>query len=271
MQQARRCRVFCVVLQRAVAGRPHDPVHAARLRFRLGQQFINIGLAVGHADEPRARHFGGELLAAPQHVDPALAFLLFDGKLFASRLAFRRRQGRLVRSGPNARGDRAQGNAVRGEGVQRMQERAASLAAVHRTGPDDLLLRPREIQLRRVLRKITTGCSATRRRVASMCGCRTSSKQSRSFSNKRYAAAISAYPPHAAGMLAVGCPANCESTMASRSFNRLSGRSAVFISSLAQGASMSALLCLSSPPCANFQSLDCRLFVAIPQDQCGLV
>ena len=153
MQQARRCRVFCVVLQRAVAGRPHDPVHAARLRFRLGQQFINIGLAVGHADEPRARHFGGELLAAPQHVDPALAFLLFDGKLFASRLAFRSRQGRLVRSGPNARGDRAQGNAVRGEGVQRMQERAASLAAVHRTGPDDLLLRPREIQLRRVLRQ----------------------------------------------------------------------------------------------------------------------
>ena len=34
-----------------------------------------------------------------------------------------------------------------------MQERAASLAAVHRAGPDDLLLRPREIQLRRVLRQ----------------------------------------------------------------------------------------------------------------------
>ena len=256
MQPARRCRVFRVVLQHAVAGRPHNPVHAARLRFRLGEEFVDIGLAVGHADEPRARRFRGEPLASPQHVDPALAFLLFDGKFLASRLPFRRRQGRLVGAGPNTRGDRAQGNAGRGEGVQRVQERAASLAAVHRTGPNDLLLRPREIQLRRVLHKTTSGCSATRRRVASMCGCKTSSKQSRSFSNKRYAAAVSAYPPHAAGMLAVGCPANWESTMASRSFKRLSERSAVFISSPAQGASMSALLCLSSPPCANFQSLD---------------
>ena len=98
------------------------------------------------------------------------------GSFLRRALAFRSRQGRLVRSGPNVHGDRAQGNAVRREGVQWMQESAASLAAVHRAGPDDLLLRPREIQLRRVLRKITTGCSATRRRAASMCGWKTSSK-----------------------------------------------------------------------------------------------
>ena len=122
MQQARRGRVFFVVLQRAIAGGPHDPLHAARFRLCLSQVLINIGFAVGHADQLRARHFAGKLLATPQHVDPTLAFLLFDRQRLASSMTLRGRQGRLIRSGPNVRGDCAQGNAIRREGVQRMQE-----------------------------------------------------------------------------------------------------------------------------------------------------
>jgi hypothetical protein len=53
------------------------------------------------------------------------------------------------------------------------------------------------------------------------------------------AATTSARPPHAAGMLAVGRAANCDSTSPNRAFKRLSPSLAVFTSSIIHAASMS--------------------------------
>ena len=50
----------------------------------------------------------------------------------------------------------------------------------------------------------TTGCAVIRSRVRWQCDANTRSNVTFSLSNKRYAAAVSAWPPQAAGMLAVG-------------------------------------------------------------------
>src|SRR3989442_14786328 len=65
------------------------------------------------------------------------------------------------------------------------------------------------------------------------------------------ALAPSACPPQAAGMLATGRVPSCESTSRNRLSNRLSFRSAVFISSITHGANIGHSFDLPSLPRVN--------------------
>src|SRR5205085_11234669 len=86
-----------------------------------------------------------------QGVNPALAFLLFNGRVFSPRRPLRSRRWGAVVAGPHRGLHSSQRGAIRRKGVQWMQERATSNPLVQRSGADHLLVRPGEIDFRGVL------------------------------------------------------------------------------------------------------------------------
>ena len=136
--------------QRAVLTRAHNPLHALRFRRRLDQQFVNVRFAVRQTDELRGGRKAAFLARLPERVHPTTALFLFDGN--RGTLGTRQRWAvRLFRAGPRLCPDGSQRRAVRREGVQHMQQRAAPRIAVQQPGAGHLLFRPGHVDFRGVL------------------------------------------------------------------------------------------------------------------------